>query len=248
MQHLDSTLPAIAFVLMDIQVLDSRLDALWIDYLDLLDTYVKGQAQIQKSFAAGFFSLAQANTRSSIGRRYGSDWYDNRTKATARIDIESEEQHSDDWRAGQRLLTTRVHVVQQHQYVSIPKEDKTSRSEVSDPVQQPTPPGTPSNKDNGNSGNDQQQAPAEKLQKDPLFWFGMLPPFSLRSAQTHFKSIVCHDETQSDEKSQPVEVSSPLATTANAARGMRAIEFEIGKLRKTIRQAQRAVQTQKDGD
>lgn len=68
--------------------------------------------------------------------------------------------------------------------------------------------------------------------KDPLKWFGILVPQSLRSAQASFASAM----------------DSPASDAVNASRGMRQVEIEIRKLRKDIRKAERANKDMNDGN
>ncbi|QIW98330.1 hypothetical protein AMS68_003848 [Peltaster fructicola] len=230
------------------EALETRLDTLWSEYLDLLDAYTRGQKQIQLHFAAGFFSLAQANARSSIGRRYGSDWYDDRTKATARVSIAVDETAVAKQQEHKSHTGTTFGLIEEPQYVPSGKKEPERPSTKTEPVQEPTPPATPVPESTDASEAEDDPVPTQKQQKNPLFWYGMLPPPSLKSAQLHFRSAV-HDTAvpshDDDEKASELE-QSPIALIVNAARGMRAIEVEIRKLRKTIRQAHRATRAQED--
>ncbi|KAB8236795.1 hypothetical protein ETB97_011305 [Aspergillus alliaceus] len=64
------------------------LDTLLERYLHLLDRHQELQAELATVLSSGFLSLAQANYTCPPGRRYGADYYDERMKATRRVDLE----------------------------------------------------------------------------------------------------------------------------------------------------------------
>lgn len=87
--------------------------------------------------------------------------------------------------------------------------------------QEPTPPDTPVPED----GKAQPSSDENKSAcPDPIRMFGILVPPALRSAQGSFSAAF----------------QTPVANAVNAAKGMREIEGEIRKLRKTIKKAEKA--------
>jgi len=173
----------------------------------------------------GYFSLTQANFKSSNRRSYGQDYYDERMKASRRCNIfgKDEGRHSTEFvvlHTGESAQPARF-------------EDKKAATE---PNQQPSPPSTPVADSLDDSPAEQQEDPKTQDEKqgphwgptvasrDPLKWFGILVPRELRSAQTSFCSAV----------------DGPIAAAANAARGMREIEAEIRKVRKAVKKAEKA--------
>ncbi|KAK1058191.1 hypothetical protein LTR12_015902 [Friedmanniomyces endolithicus] len=205
--------------------LPDQLDELWARYLGSLDQYQKAQSEIKKLLAAGYFSLAQANFKSSNRRSYGQDYYDERMKASRRCSNfgKDEGRHSTE--------CVVLHTGESAQPARF--EDKKAATE---PNQQPSPPSTPVADSLDDSPAEQQEDPKTQDEKqgphtgptvasrDPLKWFGILVPRELRSAQTSFCSAV----------------DGPIAAAANAARGMREVEAEIRKVRKAVKKAEKA--------
>jgi len=110
-------------------------------------------------------------------------------------------------------------------------------AEKPEPQQQPSPPGTPTpESEDANATDPQFDAPGNLDKKtsasqasspavrDPLYWFGILVPRELCSAQASFSIALDESVTQA----------------ANAARGMREIEAEIRRVRKAVRKAEKA--------
>ncbi|KAI6815291.1 hypothetical protein KC332_g10930 [Hortaea werneckii] len=206
--------------------LNDRLDDLWIKYLDCLDRYQRAQESVQKAFSSGFFSLAQANFKSSAGRRYGQDFYDERMKASKRVQIL---ENDDD-----RVLT-----ISTNPAVAPGDSSEVSQHET-EASQQPSPPSTPApededvkaadNSERSTILDDRQDQDSEKpgvtrqsAPRSPLTWFGILTPRELRSAQQSFSSAI----------------SIPTESAVNAAREMRQLEAEINRTRKAVRKAEK---------
>lgn len=196
--------------------LHDRLDALWTQYLQLLDDYTTAQASIQKHLAAGFFSLTQANFQSS-GRRYGRDYYDDRTVATVRTKASD---------GGLEILKINLSGRDEG-------KEATSMKAADEPDQLPSPSPTPEPEEkvtsDGTAGNaTTTERPDEKASPmiDPIRWFGILTPSSLRSAQQSFTSTLLEQDV--------------TAKAVGAARGLRDVEAEIRKLRKVIKKLEKA--------
>lgn len=194
-----------------------RLDTLWIQYLTLLDDYSTAQASIQKHLASGFFSLTQANFQSA-GRRYGRDYYDGRAVATVRTKASDAD----------GLEVLKISVAKRDE-----DEDATTTKEANEPSQLPSPSPTPEPEDKATSNdtdgdgttteNADEKAP---MMVDPIRWFGILTPSSLRLAQRSFASTLLEPDT--------------AVKAVNAARGLRDVEADVRKLRKVIKKSEKA--------
>jgi hypothetical protein len=222
----------------------SRLDALWCQYLDLVDQYTSAQAAIQKQLSSGFFSLAQANFKSS-GIRYGPDYFDERAVATAKVKISGPDGES-------RFELRRMTPTSDDNAAASNTGDGDDEAEddgkapcLDEKPQLPTPQPTPEpNSKQGRASPEPQTTepaapePADKPDTketkhrinthDPLRWFGILVPQSLRAAQNSFSAAVLHDES--------------MAKAINTSRRMREVELEIRRLKKTLRKMEKAAQ------
>lgn len=233
----------------------SQLDTLWARYLDLVDDYTAAQAAIKKHMSSGFFSLAEANFKSSRGR-YGQDYYDERAVATTRIAVEAQDEgisvkvvkHAI---ADEALSTINVMSIgSQDQDLPDGKQSEQSTAK-SRPTDYPTPAATPEPEgkqepadvsnttshetqktggkmvSNGNVSEDGTAKP--KIDPhDPIRWFGILVPPTLRQAQASF------DDAVLDNKS--------LSQAVDSSRRMREVEVEIRKLRKIIKKAEKTTE------
>ncbi|WPH01622.1 Hypothetical protein R9X50_00447100 [Acrodontium crateriforme] len=213
------------------EVLQDRLDELWADYLGQLDRYQAAQSRIIENFSKGFISLAQANYKSSAGRRYGRDFYDDRMKACRRCRLEDS--------AG----LVRLSMEQVEAKASLEDDDEENDSKTLEKAeegiqQEQTPPATPvsdevTKEDDVSSETDQPQldpgheSPDDPIAKttvpDPLHWYGILVPRELRNTQSSFSAAI-------DENIGPAVTS---------AKSMREIEFEIRKTRKALKKAEK---------
>ncbi|KAJ5463509.1 hypothetical protein N7475_008453 [Penicillium sp. IBT 31633x] len=212
------------------------LDALLEQYLHLLDKQQKLQSRMADSLSSGFFALAQANFSCPPGRRYGPDYYDGRMKATRKISIQSEpeaEERTNETEeievttglsdpgyifsakstsslrpaeaAGNHETELTVHVQSEHPGSSLKNiSTANTNSETSDPPELET---TPVEK---------RQAGSHKFRSaDPIHWYGILVPQSLRRAQTSFVNAIDN------------QVPELASTTVK----MRVLEQQIGQLR-----------------
>ncbi|KAL3466763.1 hypothetical protein BJX64DRAFT_249848 [Aspergillus heterothallicus] len=190
------------------------LDTLLERYLGLLDKHQKLQGELASKLSSGFLSLAHANYTSPPGRRYGADYYDERMKATRRIKSKPASFREQNSISGSRELPeigapTKL-------IFSIALARSSSTDEIL--VKQIEPPendgkageSIDSNED-GDSGAvnttersqsllSRQEAlagagtkpnPKKKLEiLDPIKWYGILVPPSLRNAQNSFTEAV----------------------------------------------------------
>ncbi|KAI7197908.1 hypothetical protein D0869_01131 [Hortaea werneckii] len=206
--------------------LNDRLDDLWVKYLDCLDQYQRAQESVQRALSSGFFSLAQANFKSSAGRRYGQDFYDERMKASKRVQIVGD---GDD----------RILVISMNPAVA-PGDSSEGANHKTEATQQPSPPSTPVADDKDAKTAEKPKEPTsldeikdqdsetsgvarQPATRSPLTWFGILTPRELRSAQQSFSTAT----------------SSPTESAVNATREMRQLETEINRTRKAVRKAEK---------
>lgn len=211
----------------NLSALHDRLDALWAQYLQLLDDYTTAQAAIKKHLASGLFSLTQANFQAK-GRRFGSDFYDDRAVALTRV------------KAGENGRLTMIQV-QGEATMAEGDEHRGKESHASnqgkkdaEAEQLPSPSPTPEPEPRAKSETETEDATKEEKTensvdsvalRDPLRWFGILIPPPLRAAQKSFSSAVQDNDA--------------VIKAVNAARSMRDIEVEIRKLRKMTKKAKR---------
>lgn len=215
--------------------LHDQLDALWEKHLDLLNSYHQAQQDIARHFSSGFFDLAQATFKSTSRVRYGQESYDDRMQATTRFDASVDDQD------------VPCIALNLHDTTSLSTGDsiadsakKSSNQEVDEkeedtPGQQPTPPSTPPRKSEGKLPEEQSQEnksettgdkeATQKKVRDPIHWYGILVPPSLRSSQKSFKSAI----------------QDPVIKAANSAQALRHINMEIRKTRKDIKKAEKRV-------
>ena len=220
----------------NLSALHDKLDILWTSYLEHLDLYNSAHSLLRKHMQAGFLSLARADFEARTGvRKHGKDYYHERAVATKRIAISPP-----DGQAAPTLSVVGWRSLSVEDYEDgelLVEVDKTGENEE-DVTQIPSPPRTPEpieedarTKDNDKADGEQTEADqmARKsvaqlpLEGDPLRWFGILVPGSLRSAQASFLAAV----------------DDAGAESVTAAKAMRNVEVEIRRLRKEIRRAEK---------
>ncbi|KAF3390196.1 hypothetical protein F1880_008961 [Penicillium rolfsii] len=219
------------------------LDALLEQYLHLLDRQQKLQSGLAKQLSSGFLSLAHANYTCPPGRRYGADYYDERMKATRKISIhagsevdDSEEtpekqDGADRWHPDQNEYKFNVEKVDNH-----PAEAKTGDKDVqdepsteasqtdastNDTVTPTSETNEPANQDatGERPATEQTKSVRKKFYSDdPIHWYGILVPPSLRAAQKSFTEAI----------------QSSVPDLAGAIVEMRALEERISQLRANL--------------
>ncbi|KAJ6009693.1 hypothetical protein N7522_004709 [Penicillium canescens] len=211
------------------------LDTLLEQYLNLLDKQQKLQTGLAKQLSSGFFALAQANFSCPPGRRYGPDFYDERMKATRKISIKHEQNIADECTTDSEnksaaSLPSDYKFATESTPNTPPKADIDEKKvETSDPVKgvqletgetavdQQTTPETPETSEDGSpTAEKKPKANRKKFHTDdPLHWYGILVPQSLRRAQRSFANAI------------DTEVPELASTTSE----MRTLEEQITKLR-----------------
>ncbi|KAJ5124720.1 uncharacterized protein N7515_008545 [Penicillium bovifimosum] len=211
-----------------------RLDTLLEQYLHLLDRQQRLQSSLAKDLSVGVFALAQANFSSSPARRYGPDYYDGRMKATRTISIESERNaegpigHAQEgkhkigspgYNYSFSCKSTRSH---RSEKADVNEESQSSDWEQSEPPEatEDTTTGdatgsVPSDPSEIKITPEKPKTDPKTLRSDPINWYGILVPQSLRRAQKSFTNVI--DNQVPDLASTTVE--------------MRALEQQINQLR-----------------
>ncbi|KAJ6032325.1 hypothetical protein N7540_003057 [Penicillium herquei] len=167
------------------------LDTLLERYLHLLDRQQQMQSELAKEMSSGFLSLAHANYLCPPGRRYGADYYDERMKTNQRISIreapendEVEYQFLLDYTT-QHLPDKSTETRLESPTSKVPQNEAVAQIELHTPGNDCDPP-----VDNLNvpkSSLEEKKDPPKKFQSDdPIYWYGVLVPSSLRTAQKAF--------------------------------------------------------------
>ncbi|BCR91587.1 uncharacterized protein ACHE_70430A [Aspergillus chevalieri] len=212
------------------------LDTLLERYLHLLDRHQKLQADLAKRLSSGFFSLAQANYTCPPGRRYGADYYDERMKATRKVSLRTPsketEESEDSTEAKDYGHTFAIEYTPDNRGYEQEKDKGTSESpsdtapsdenpdhhkEGENSTRKPDNASAPENLETEFTA--QKPRPIKKFgSSDPITWYGILVPPSLRSAQKSFTEAV----------------NEHLSELANVIVEMRAFEKKIEEVRNRL--------------
>jgi coiled-coil domain-containing protein 115 len=182
-----------------------RLDSLLEIYLDHLDTYQKLREKLSMNFSAGFLSLAHANRTSNLGsgHRYGEEGYDERMKAGKRVKIHT--QNEGDLRGPMQQDLQSDEQPSPHPELAITlltiEQFKPLGMNAADQAKSPVP---------------KETSIKAKKPLNPINWYGLLVPPSLRAAQTSFTSAV------QDQIPQLLNIQTDMA----------GLEAQIGAIRK----------------
>ncbi|KAL4953228.1 hypothetical protein BDW69DRAFT_165802 [Aspergillus filifer] len=219
------------------------LDELLEKYLHLLDRHQTLQNELASKLSKGFLSLAHANYTCPPGRRYGADYYDERMKASRRItlqtpsssgdadhNIKTEELSQTNKFARPSFTIGTVAASDDREQTDPGDKFEPSNSKARDSGPKPSNQSeddTPVVINTGNSGSpatsevDLETDPKPESVKrkprtpDPIRWYGILVPPSLRSAQKSFIEAV----------------ESSLPGLASTVVEMQTTEKEISRLR-----------------
>ncbi|KAI4104346.1 MAG: hypothetical protein L6R37_003343 [Teloschistes peruensis] len=173
----------------------NTLDDLLERYLNLVHQYHAQQQSLTNDLSSGYFSLAQANFSSPNRIRYGQDFYDDRMQASITLNFDSNPERSSNPLASQGSGEATVSV-SIHQ--SIPRSTDMRDEKLPDADTE-----------------NEMEAPAT----DPLRWFGILVPSTLRASQSSFKKAV----------------AEKVPSLVNISSEMKELEVEIRRTRKKIR-------------
>ncbi|KAI5803746.1 hypothetical protein EDC01DRAFT_611724 [Geopyxis carbonaria] len=137
-------------------------DELVLQYLDTIDTYQLQMKQLSSELSAGYLALAQANFHST-GIRYGQDFYDERMTAIKRMELKPVDGHIE------FILKPRETADGASQKVQKGQLKEEEKKEVDEEEVEETP---------------------QVDVQDPIRWFGILVPQSLRTSQSRFSTGV----------------------------------------------------------
>jgi hypothetical protein len=205
--------------------LRDQLDALWEKHLTLLDSYHQAQQQIARHFSSGFFDLAQATFKSTTRVRYGQEYYDDRMQATTRFEASVNDQNI----SHVALKINDTPSTSTRPLNKDPTKQSSDANEVPDEEMQEEKSSERGEKD-GPEEQEEEDKPNDKEKahnkvRDPLHWYGILVPPSLRSSQKAFNSAI-HD---------------PVIDAVNSAQALHRVDMDIRKLRKDIRKKEKRV-------
>lgn len=151
-------------------------DELVLQYLDTIDTYQSQKKQFSSELSAGYLALAQANFHSA-GVRYGKDFYDERMTAIKRIQLDPRSENTvfslkpretaDD--VVEKPIDTQSSTIRRRKGAGPETEEKVEEEEAKVDEKEV------------------EKKPQIDIQ-DPIRWFGILVPQSLRTSQNHFSS------------------------------------------------------------
>ncbi|PTB72848.1 hypothetical protein M440DRAFT_1405303 [Trichoderma longibrachiatum ATCC 18648] len=202
---------------MEQQQQQEHIDALLERYLSLLDEYTRLRQDLSKLQSGVYQNIARANFTAERGMRYGRDHYDERMRATRVLRIDDE--------AGQGVPKFTVRNLMEcaegdEKSQSHPEEGATDTTTTTtqSSKSEDTPETDQKPEDRNQDGAEQgrEKSKMKKTSRDPLRWYGLLAPPSLRTAQT--LSV------------QAVEQVIPRLVTVNAE--MEHVEIEIRRARK----------------
>jgi len=157
------------------EILEDALDELLKRYLHLLDRHQMLQQEIGSHLSSGYLSLAQANFSNHNRSRFGQDYYDDRMKASTKVQIEDSSS-----------------------FITI--TDSTDQEDRSDPKENLT-------------------AVLRASSMDPLKWYGILVPPSLKAAQKIFQSVM----------------KDAIPELASITTDIKEVEIEVRRTRKKMR-------------
>ncbi|KAL4924907.1 uncharacterized protein BDV17DRAFT_295000 [Aspergillus undulatus] len=219
------------------------LDDLLERYLQLLDKHQRLQKELASSLSSGFFSLAHANYTCPPGRRYGADYYDERMKASRRVtlkppsspgnaehDTEVEEPPQSDTPYGPIFAIEPATASAKEEQADVggqsepsDSDAKTSEPELSksDEDYDPVPSAAPNSSEAKSEADTKPESAKQKPRtSDPIRWYGILVPPSLRSAQKSF--------TEAVEGSLP-ELASTVVAMQVAEKEILRLRTELGR-------------------
>ncbi|USP82800.1 hypothetical protein yc1106_10074 [Curvularia clavata] len=205
-----------------------HLDELLERYLITLHEYQQQMQRLSKQLSSGYMSLAQANFHNSSAIRYGQDCYDERMQAIRKVRISEQDNQPTDCPNFSIYKPCSSNGTANSSGKDALNQDATKTGD-SNPVSTATKStgeseeeskSTPE-KDHANPASEESKEKTKTVQKstDPLKWFGILVPPSLRAAQSTFVDAV----------------EGPIPQLATIAREMRMQEIEIGRVRKQIK-------------
>lgn len=153
------------------------IDRLLHRYLLLLDHYTRLRRTLSELQSDIYQSLAQANFAAERGLRYGQDQYDGRMRAARRLDIQMDSS------------SVPVFRLRPASVLAVAEKASEGRHLLSDDDGNHDDHGTGEHNDDKEGKEGSSKPP---VHGDPLRWFGILTPASLRAAQSTSVKAVEH--------------------------------------------------------
>ncbi|KAK9374873.1 uncharacterized protein V1513DRAFT_444673 [Lipomyces chichibuensis] len=196
--------------LIDPSALPSVLDRLLFSYCELLDQYQAIQDRLSSSITDGFINLAKANYESRI--RFGRDYYHGGMTASKILTLNEKEftpLYAPDTQVEYTQLSlvdvplpsvedpTAVGNVEKVDASTITTSTATDKNRVRRRRPDDEKPDSTQETEDDKKKAEAERPPAPKVRKqniplnrDPIRWFGVLVPFSLRKSQNNFTEAV----------------------------------------------------------
>jgi hypothetical protein len=161
----------------------TKIDSLLERHLLLLDEYTQLRERLSKLQSSLYYQLARANFQTQRGFRYGSDQYDARMKASLQLQIDEDVGGGMTWNVRDAAREAE----------SKKEAEKDQEREQGEPVSQDHNLAEEleeklgiSNESAEAEGNENAGANSRQNRKtaNPLRWYGLMPPASLRHAQS----------------------------------------------------------------
>ncbi|KLU82049.1 hypothetical protein MAPG_01128 [Magnaporthiopsis poae ATCC 64411] len=168
--------------------MDAEIDTLLERYLGLLDEYTKLRASLGAAQSGMYQNIARANFAAERGMRYGPDFFDERMQASRRLSIELKPPVGHEGGSQHASFTVYSTEASEPPAGSEHGDDDESGQESG-----ASEPGAEENRQSrgGVAGTNEANAKASSAtRKDPLRWFGLFTPASLRLAQGQAIEIV----------------------------------------------------------
>lgn len=172
----------------------------------------------------GYLSLAQANFSNQSRIRYGQDYYDERMQASSTVWVLGPQEMF----SSQCTLSCSLFPCRSIEAGTSPSFAISAPLSLESPVRSDLEENEPlhSSKETPDSAGENIAANSEskvakKSPRDPLDWFGILVPPTLRTSQGKFRAAV----------------TGNIPALANVVKDMRELEIEVGRTRKKMRKA-----------
>ncbi|KAL8381720.1 hypothetical protein RB595_005819 [Gaeumannomyces hyphopodioides] len=161
--------------------MDAEIDALLERYLSLLDEYTELRASLGAVQSGMYQNIARANFAAERGMRYGPDCFDERMQASRRLSIQVKPLAGHE--GGSPHVSFAVYSAEASESSAGSKDSNDDKSRKESGSPEPMAEANQQSRDGvaGTTESTTKASPATR--KDPLRWFGLFTPASLRLAQ-----------------------------------------------------------------
>merc|ERR1712000_45587 len=160
----------------------SHIDALLGRHLLLLDEYTQLRDRLAKLQSNMFYQLARANFETQRGFRYGSDQYDARMKASRQLQIFEDAEDGMTWTIQDAVPDAEPEKKEEEQHEGEEEEKVSHDDKLAEELEEKL-----GLSNDGAEAESEEPAPQAEQQRkigDPLRWYRLFPPASLRTAQS----------------------------------------------------------------